>query len=286
MMMRNLLWACWALIPVLGMVYHFGPGQERLKQDQAAGLLADAQQLEADATTLQAEAYASQLVTLEARMTALLSDAPADIVKAEEALAAELAVYAEASDAWKAAADRYAEVEALLTDETRMLEVKWSRARAMVRAGEVWNGIDELQAIVDTPDEDGGSASLRLAAREELAAAHYYGARLLRDEGRPATLWRQASGVARQQYRYLAEHAASEGAAESSQRLQRNLERVLDLEQSAASELVGRPLPRQSPRARRPGDRDPGAGRRPGRRPGDRPGGNGAGGLMEIGSGW
>jgi hypothetical protein len=48
------------------------------------------------------------------------------------------------------------------------------------------------------------------AIREELAAAQYIGARLLREEGRPPEVWRPVANEARQHYRYL---SASEGNA-------------------------------------------------------------------------
>jgi hypothetical protein len=99
-------------------------------------------------------------------------------------------------------------------------------------------------------------------------------------------MWREVSGIARQQYRYLAEKAQASGQSDQADSLQKNLERVLDLEQLKTDELFGEPLPRESPRGRRPGDR-PGPGRRPGRGPlRDGPPSNGASGLMEIGPGW
>ena len=194
-------------------------------------------------------------------------------------------LYAVASDAWKEAADKFAVVEQLLEGNASAVEIKWAKARAMVRAGEIFNGIDELEAIVYDAEAD-GDEELAVAAREELAAAHYYGARILREEGRSAATWREVSGVARQQYRYLAERAGAEGDEGLADDLQKNLERVLDLEQLGQAELMAKPLPKESPRGRRPGDRDPGDGQGRSRRPPQRPGGNGAGGLLEIGPGW
>ncbi len=213
----------------------------------------------------------------------------------EELLKAEQAAYAAASDAWKATADRYQQVETLLGDTQAADQVRWLRGRALVRSGEVFNGIEALQTTYDSVAEaaatDPQAARLALAAREELAAAHYYGARLLRQEGKAADVWRQVSEVSRQQFRYLAEQTSEDAnntVDQNSQRnnLQRNVERVLDLEQQDQSELLGRPLPKDSPRARRPGDGQPGN-RRPGIGPprGDQPN-RGASGMMEIGDGW
>jgi hypothetical protein len=250
-------------------------------------MLAEARAAEEVATDAQGKAHAAQLRTFEARKQALLSGDPSDVAAVEAMLASEEEAYAIASDAWKVAADRYAVVEQLLEESEKRDEIRWAKARALVRAGEIYNGIDELQSIIDAAELAGeGEGAVAIAAREELAAAHYYGARILREEGRPPALWRESSGAARQQYRYLAERAAAEGEQEMSDDLQRNLERVLDLEQLGQEELVAKPLPKDSPRGRRPGDRDPGQGRGKSPRPPQRPGGNGAGGLLEIGPGW
>jgi hypothetical protein len=285
-MLTKAAWACWAVIPVVAMAYHFGPGQRGLHRDDAARLLDVAREAEQVAADAQAAAHAAQLATIEARRRALLSGDERDERLALDALEHEKVLYAIASDAWKEAADEYQVVESLLEGSKKELEIRWAKARALVRAGEIYNGIDELQGIVDVAEyEDEGDSELAIAAREELAAAYYYGARILREEGRPAELWRDSSGIARQQYRYLAERATSTGEAELADDLQLNLERVLDLEQLGRSELVAKPLPKDSPRGRRPGDREPGDRPGRGRRTGDRPG-NGATGLLEIGPGW
>lgn len=286
-MLTRVAWAVWAILPVIAMAFHFGPGQHGARMDAAANMLADAREAESTATEAQAAAHAAQLETIEARRRALLSGDPEDEKAVADLLEKEKELYAVASDAWKVAADRYFVVEQLLEGSDDAVEITWAKARALVRAGEIWNGIDDLQSIIDDEELAGqGDSTIAIAAREELAAAHYYGARILRDEGRAAALWQEASGVARQQYRYLAERADAKGEAELADDLQRNLERVLDLEQSAQAELVAKPLPRDSPRGRRPGDRDPGEGRGRTRRPPQQPGGNGAGGLLEIGPGW
>lgn len=286
-MLARVAWSVWAIIPVVALAYHFGPGQHGARMDAAATMLEDARRAEQEAVDAQAEAHAAQLATMDARRRALLSEAPDDERAVEALLEREKELYAVASDAWKIAADRYSVVEQLLDTDDKAVEIKWAKARALVRAGEIFNGIDELQAIVDGAELEGrGDATIAIAAREELAAAHYYGARILRDEGRSPALWRETSGVARQQYRYLAERAASQGDDDAADDLQKNLERVLDLEQSGQAELIGRPLPKDSPRGRRPGDREPGDGQGRSNRPPQQPGGNGAGGLLEIGPGW
>jgi hypothetical protein len=165
----------------------------------------------------------------------------------------------------------------------------WAAARAKVRAGEVFNGVQDLEQLLRIYRDQGeGDSPMAEAIREELAAAQYVGARLLREEGRPATVWRDVSGAARRHYRYLAERHRDGADPDVAQQMQRNLEQVLNLEQSDRSQLDGMPLPRQSPRGRRPGDAQPGDGK--GRRgrgplvPG--PPANGAGGRMPYGPGW
>jgi hypothetical protein len=277
----------WAVLPVLAMAYHFGPGQTGLHRDAAARRLVEAQEAEAIAIDAQAAAHAAQMATLQARQRALLSSTADQDDAMAAALKEEEEAYAIASDAWKAAADAYQVVEHLLGESDDALSIRWAKARALVRAGEIYNGIDQLQSIMDRIERDGiDDKALSLGAREELAAAHYYGARILREEGKPAELWKHSSGIARQQYRFLAENAKNGNDAESASNLQRNLERVLDLEQLDGSELVGKPLPKDSPRGRRPGDREPGNGRGITREPREGRGGNGASGMLEIGPGW
>lgn len=290
-------WSAWAVLPVFALAFHFGPGQSLLRRDLAVDGLQAARELETAAARLQQIAYDAQFKTLAARDKLLQQESDVNRRQVDDLLKAEQAAYAEASDAWKAAADRYQQVETLLEESQAAHEVRWLRGRALVRAGEVFNGIEALQAtydaVADNPASDQHSSKLALAAREELAAAHYYGARLLREEGRAADVWRQVSEVSRQQFRYLAEQAnndmaddaAARQSSEVAHNLQRNVERVLDLEQQDQSELIGRPIPKDSPRARRPGDGQPG--KRPGVGPprGDQPN-NGASGMLEIGDGW
>lgn len=289
---RILGWSAWAMLPVLGLAFHFGPGQTLLNRDLAISQMGAAEVAEQAATELQSQAYEAQFATLAARDQLLEDDNEENRARVEQLMNAEQQAYAAASDAWKTAAESYQQVESLLEGTFEANQVRLLRSRALVRAGEVFNGIDELESTLAAALEEstGGepdpqAALLVVAAREELAAAHYYGARLLREEGRAPDVWKQVSETSRQQFRYLAEQTAMSSAPEVSRNLQRNLERVLDLEQQDRSELVGRPIPKDSPRARRPGDGEPS--KRPGIGPprGDQPG-SGASGMMEIGDGW
>lgn len=293
--MKTWAWTLWAVTPVFALAFHFGPGQGLLKRDLAFDELAATRSLETDAMRLQEIAYEAQLKTLAARQKLAETDTESNRQTVDELAVAEQKAYAEASDAWKATAERYQQVETMLGEDKEANQVRLMRGRALVRAGEVFNGIEALEQTLNavlessssTPSESKKQNSeLIKAAREELAAAHYYGARLLREEGRSADVWKQVSETSRQQFKFLAEEQLQSASSSEASSFQRNLERVLDLEQQDRSELVGRPMPKDSPRARRPGDGEPKQGR-PGVGPprGDRPG-NGASGMMQIGDGW
>ena len=69
-------WTTWALVPVLVLAYHFGPGQNLERRDLAVQRHQDAIALEELATALQAEAHASHLAVIEARRAAFLAGEP------------------------------------------------------------------------------------------------------------------------------------------------------------------------------------------------------------------
>jgi hypothetical protein len=208
------------------------------------------------------------------------------LVKAATAATdAEEAAYESAAVAWKAVADELSKaVDTLSPEESAELEgVQISRARALVRSGDVWGGISELETIVQRHATQGGED--HAVARHELATAYYYAARLLRMSGMPAQEWMIESGLARQNFRYLAEKSADANLqGEESLTHQRNLELVLNLEQSDRSELMGKPLPRNSPRQGQQGNR-PGPGRKS-KKPPEQRDGRGAGGAQDIPPGW
>ncbi len=286
-MLVKIGWSLWAIAPAIAIALHFGPGQKWMKRDLASDRMLVAQQEEASANRLQAAAYQTQFDTIKAREQLLREDNEANRKLLEEATSKEHQAYAAASDAWKNVADRYQEVESLLDGTPQAKQVRWLRGRSLVRSGEVFNGIEALQqTLMEATEGENPDGKLATAAREELAAANYYGARLLREEGRSSEVWKQVSETSRQQFRYLAERTSKEQDAELATNLQKNLERVLDLEQLDRSELIGRPIPKDSPRGRRPGDGEPSKQKGIGPRPdGDQPG-NGASGMLEIGPGW
>lgn len=291
-------WTLWALVPVAVIAFHFGPGQELAAREQASNRFTEAVVLEHRAIEAQALAYETHLMAIEARRRAFLEDGTQPDAEAalEDALAREREAYDLAANHWEVAADAYEQVEEQLgaSDARLLRSVRWSKARARVRSGAVWDGASELEELLfefsemdAIPADDAeNDEDLERATREELAVAYYFGARLMREAGEPALEWKAQAVQARQHFRYLAEEAARSGADRQFVRgLENNVERTIDLEQMDKSELEARPLPRQSPRAAR-GSR-PGQGR-PGisQRPPQRRDGRGAGGAGPIGPGW
>ena len=281
-------WTLWAVVPVLALAYHFGPGQQALKEDIASGMIAHAQTLQSEAVEAQDAAYAKHLAAIAARRAAFGKEDPDLIAAAKAAGEAEDAAYAVAGEKWQRTADELGEAQDLIQESDSDLRnrVRLARARALVRAGDVGGGADDLESLLTSLGESGEADSpLGLEAREELATALYYGARLLRLAGKPGEQWREVSGRARQNYRYLAEQArATGGDSEAVANHEKNGELVLNLEQSSLDEIYAKARPKDSPTGAgsRLGEKRPG---RRGRRPGDQPS-NGAGLDGEIGQGW
>ncbi|MEP3478579.1 MAG: hypothetical protein ABJZ55_04970 [Fuerstiella sp.] len=269
-MRSSILWLCWLVLPVFVLAFHYGPGQVWLARDQAASLISKAEAESATATAAQETAYQSQLNLLTARQAAFVEhiDWQAQpehplAIKVIKAKAEQDEAYEQAAEIWHGTATMYGEAaEKLLksigkisTDEAKILDadrnllesLRWAEARALVRSGEVFNGIEQLQALLDlrTAEANQQAASVMQltstaskssgghpengeklaldrsnelpmdAIREELAAAQYVGARLLREEGRPAEVWRPISTAARQHYRYLSGSDDGTGSAAS-----------------------------------------------------------------------
>jgi hypothetical protein len=290
--MTRVSWTIWALVPVVAVAVHFDTGQQLMARDVAADMLTSAHTTQTQAMAAQSDAYAAHLAAIEARAATFLSDADADAQqRLDDAVAAELAAYEAASEQWAAAAASFELVEERLgEDDTTVLgEVQWAKARAKVRAGDVWDGAADLEALLDRTQQSDAPKDARLAraAREELAAACYFGARLLRLEGKPASLWRPQAIRARQHFRFLAEDAASSGDNTQAVRaLEDNVERSINLELMDFSELEGQPLPKQSPRQARGNCKKSGTCTKISQRPPNRKDGRGASGAGPIGPGW
>lgn len=281
------VWTLWAIAPVVAAAYHFGPGQRHYQADRAAGVLARAEREQVDAMALQEAAYQSHLRALAARAAAFGSDDPTLHDNAKQAGTEEQAAYTAAATSWQRVADTLGGAEALIEDEDHSLRqrVRVSRGRALVRAGSVGSGAEVLEGLLEEFTAAGASdPALERQVREELATAFYYGARLMRLAGRPAPEWKEISGRAAQQYRYLAEGARTRGQPAEALDQEKNVELVLNLEQSSLDELFAKARPKDSPTGSGRIGTEPRPGAR-GRRRGERPGG-GAGLDGEIGQGW
>jgi hypothetical protein len=287
MIYRHVAWTCWALLPIFGLAYHFGPGQRLYHRDSAARALSQANAAQLQASDAQGAAYAQHLKAIDARRAAFLSQDPTDAAKAKTAGAQEEAAYEIAATAWKAAADSYQRVQDTLADGASEIadRVRWSHARALIHAGQIATGVDELEDLLDKLTDQGkGDSELARKCREEAATGYYYGARLMRLSGRPASEWKEISGRARQNFRYLAETSGAD--PELAKNHQNNLELVLNLEQSSLEDIQAKPLPKDSPRGNRDGlgqGQRKGKSKRPPRRG---PPNNGAGGAGEVEGGW
>jgi hypothetical protein len=285
MIMRNITWSVWALLPVAALAYHFGPGQRAYTEDRAGDLLAQARRLDAAAESAQETAYQAHLAALRARRTDL--KIPEAAAAAKAAADAEDAAYAQAATAWHSTADKLHEAQEMLgaAGSDKASSVRIAHGRALIRSGSIADGVGDLELMLDTLGDSGQGATLLAdQAREEVATGYYYGARLLRAAGKPASDWREVSGWARQNFRYLAE-ADGPSDPRAAER-QKNLEMVLNLEQSSNEDLQAKPLPKYSPKRGADGLRDgtkPGKTKRPPRRKGDA---RGAGGVGEIEGGW
>ncbi len=286
--MKPLLWTAWALVPVALLAFHFGPGQAMYREDRAAKLVARAEELQRDALRLQGIAYDAHLAAINARVAAFGKDDDALRKAAVDAGTREDAAYADASAAWRTTADALSEAQTQVDEIGGPVrdEIRLAKARALVRTGDVAAGANELEdLLLDASDRNEGATPLARAAREELATAYYYGARLMRLAGKPAADWREVAARARQNFRFLAEDAKSRGAASTEvANHEKNSELVLDLEQSSLDELYAKPRPKDSPTGKANGLGPP---KRPGRGPNkDGPPAKGAGMNGEIGNGW
>ncbi len=99
MILRNIAWSAWALLPVAALAYHFGPGQWAYTEDRAGDLLAQARQLDAAAESAQESAYQAHLAALKARKAGLDLKTPEAAAAAKAAADAEDAAYTQAAGA-------------------------------------------------------------------------------------------------------------------------------------------------------------------------------------------
>lgn len=207
--MRKLLLSLWLLVPVAGASYHFGPGQDRLLLDEAARLIAKAEE--------------------HATLASGLS-----ITGDEDGARGEWAL---AEQAYEAAlkslpADR--------TAERRRLRLEHAKCRMFV--SELPGANEELMTLVDELTDDAAAdPDVLREARLAYANSQYYMTWLSRLEGAGREEWEPRIESARQTLKLLAEDARGDERI----RIQEDLEASVRLARMELDELQGLPLPSQ-----------------------------------------
>jgi len=212
--MRNLLLVAWLLLPVGAGAYHMGPGQDRLREDDAARHLTEAGEFAATAAAL------------------AISDG-------EDA----------ALDDW-IAADRSYQLALENLPPKRMAarrKAMLERAKCQMQISELPEANRTLRGLVDellSDDEQVEPALLR-DAQQALASSEYYMTWLSRLEGSPREKWLPRIESARQIQRLLASSADTRGDSGAAAIARADLESAIRLERMDLSELQGLPLPSQ-----------------------------------------
>jgi hypothetical protein len=213
--MQKLVISFWCLLPLGGLAYHLGPGQERVQLDDAARAAAEAR----------AHVRAAEALTA----ADVLDTAAADIA-AEWALA--VAGFERALDLLPAGHD--AARRALVLE----------RARARMLCSELPRANAELAALVEElADDPGADAALVRDAQRAWASSEYYMTWLQRLEGAPREEWEPRIEGARQTYKQLAQDA--DASAEERRTASEDLESAIRLARMDLAELQGLPLPSQ-----------------------------------------
>jgi hypothetical protein len=211
--MRKLLLFAWLLLPVAAGAYHFGPGQTRLRTDDAAGHAREAESIAADA-----RAIAARDGDAAARGTWGL---------AVEAYEKALEVLPPGNDA-----------------QSRALRLELAKARMFV--SQLPEAHRDLISLVDELEEDPSADAAQLGqARAALASAQYYRTWLLRLEGAPREEWAPEIEAARQNYRLVAESARRGSDTEVAAKSEADVEAAVRLARMELSDLQGLPLPSQ-----------------------------------------
>lgn len=211
--MRKVFLLLWMLLPAAAGAYHYGPGQERLRSDDASSASA------------RARAAAS-----EAR--ALVADEDQEQARAR---------WAEAEAAYTEALEL---LPAGLTAEGRALRLE--RAKARMFTSQLPDARRDLGSLMDELALDPQADPALVAdARGALANAQYYTTWLMRLEGLPESEWEPEIEASRQHYKLLAETALERGDEDAAQEARENLESSIRLARMDLQELQGLPLPSQ-----------------------------------------
>jgi hypothetical protein len=211
--MRKALLFAWMLLPVAAGAYHFGPGQDRVRVDQAAE------------AALRAEEAAN---------------AAREIAAQEGDLAAH--------ERWAEAEAAYSEAIELLpagmVAQSRALRLE--RAKAQMFVSQLPEARRELEGLVREVSEDpAADRAIADGAREALANAQYYTTWLMRLEGASREEWEPEIEASRQHYKWLAEESARSGDMKLAAASRENLESAVRLARMDLTELQGLPLPSQ-----------------------------------------
>jgi hypothetical protein len=211
--MRKFLLFVWLLLPAAALAYHYGPGQDRLRCDQASEAVARAQEF-----------------GFKARQLAL-----------EQGDEAAKGLWTEAE---KACGEALALVPVERTAEIRPLRLE--RAKAQTYIGQLPEARHEFEALLEEFSADPAAAKSDVReAREGLAQSQYYMTWLMRLEGSPRTEWEPEIEAARQNYKLLAEDAIALGDTSAANRGREDLESAVKLERMELKDLQGLPLPSQ-----------------------------------------
>jgi hypothetical protein len=211
--MRKLLLLTWLTLPVAAGAYHYGPGQDHLRDDRAGDAIDEAiaaARLARETASRDGEAAAKPLwVTAEAALDHALGSLSPEHVEIARTLRLERA-------------------------KAQMFVSKLPEARA-----DLERLVEELQA---EPDDAG---ELLSNARDALANAQYYTTWLMRLEGLPREEWEPEIEASRQNYKLLAEEAERSGDEAAASKAKENLESSIRLARMDLDELQGLPLPSQ-----------------------------------------
>jgi hypothetical protein len=211
--MRKFLLFVWLLLPAAALAYHYGPGQDRLRCDQAAVATERARKLAFDAretANAQGDEAAKPLWT----------------------------------EAEKACGEALALVPPERTADLRALRLE--RAKAQMYIGQLPDARHEFEALVEEFSADPQAAKSDLRdAREGLAQAQYFMTWLMRLEGAQRSEWEPEIEAARQNYKLLAEDALALGDTTAATRGREDLESAVKLERMELKDLQGLPLPSQ-----------------------------------------
>jgi hypothetical protein len=211
--MRKFLLFVWLLLPAAALAYHYGPGQERVRCDQAAEAITRAKDF----------AFQARALALE---------------KGDEAAKA---LWTEAE---KACGEALALVPPERTADVRALRLE--RAKAQMNIGQLPDARHEFEALVEELAADPKAAKSDVRdARTGLAQSQYFMTWLMRLEGSPRTDWEPEIEAARQNYKLLAEEATALGDTTAATRGREDLESAIKLERMELKDLQGLPLPSQ-----------------------------------------